>query len=37
MPTRVHGYVTVGFVSGVCLAHGHGINLEVIFTTKVGE
>lgn len=37
MPPRAHTCVTVGFVSGVCLAHGHGINLEVIFTAEIGE
>lgn len=35
VPTCVHGCVTAGFVSGVCLAHGHGINLEVISPQKL--
>lgn len=37
VPMNVYGCVTVGFVSGVCLAHGHGTNLEVIFATGIGE
>lgn len=37
VPMNEYGCAAVGFVSGVCLAHGHGINLEVIFTTGIGE
>lgn len=37
MPTHVHGWVTAGFVWGACLAHGQGINLEVVFTTEIDE